>query len=308
MEISVRACDNFGGGKKMLVTYRLPQSVPNFSIRDVISADLILGKFSVNMEHVHKEAWEVVYALKGSVEVLLGDEWIVLRENHCVFIYPGTVHDIVSTTQYSESLVCSFIPVGVYNVLPNQALRCGSAERTIVDQSIMELKTNIQPDRDIVDNYTYAEKRSIREAHQMLCSYLVQFSIRLMREYKQNDKDEVFYKSQRGKDYDYIVNQINKYIEKHATDPLTVQAIAEHFHYSRSRLYKIFKAATGEDLNTVIKRKQLTEAQKLLLAGELPVRKIAGCVGFNSESYFSLWFKKMTGKTPTVFRNRKMEG
>ncbi|MDN6161557.1 MAG: helix-turn-helix transcriptional regulator, partial [Atopostipes sp.] len=47
---------------------------------------------------------------------------------------------------------------------------------------------------------------------------------------------------------------------------------------------------------------QLRDAQQLLLYSDLLIKNIASQIGMSSQEYFSKFFKKRTGYSPTEFR------
>jgi AraC-like DNA-binding protein len=64
----------------------------------------------------------------------------------------------------------------------------------------------------------------------------------------------------------------------------------------------LFKKETGVSINAYIMDKRLEEAALLLSESERPVMEIAATLAFNSQSYFTLLFRKRYGKTPKDYR------
>ena len=99
-----------------------------------------------------------------------------------------------------------------------------------------------------------------------------------------------------------LVSEITKYIRKHLSEPISVEALARHLCRGRSRLSTDFKQVTGENLSEFILKKKIEEGKKLLRRTDKPAVEIAFFLGFSSQSHFSRVFKRQTGMTPGEFR------
>lgn len=72
---------------------------------------------------------------------------------------------------------------------------------------------------------------------------------------------------------------------------------------SYSGLRSLFKAVQHESLHDFLRRTRLDQARLLLADERLSVKEVALRLNFSSESYFSHWFRRNTGLTPSVFRS-----
>ena len=73
-------------------------------------------------------------------------------------------------------------------------------------------------------------------------------------------------------------------------------------HISPNYFSRLFKRVTKEGCNEYIVRKRIEKAKSLLETTSLKTGKIAMMVGYRDTNYFSLAFKKHTGKSPTKYR------
>jgi AraC-like DNA-binding protein len=67
---------------------------------------------------------------------------------------------------------------------------------------------------------------------------------------------------------------------------------------------KMFKKATGLTLTDYLGRVRVEKAKNLLLNPHLRVSEIAYTVGFQSLTHFNRVFRKLTGESPTDFREK----
>ncbi len=96
------------------------------------------------------------------------------------------------------------------------------------------------------------------------------------------------------------------YIEKNYADKdLNLNSICSYLSISASRFSTIFKNATGETFMEVLIRTRMQKAKELLENTDLKNYEIAEKVGFSDPHYFSIAFKKMTGKTPSEYAKEK---
>lgn len=72
---------------------------------------------------------------------------------------------------------------------------------------------------------------------------------------------------------------------------------------SYSRLRDLFKASRSETLHDFLQRTRLDEARRLLGDSRLTVKEVAARLHFSSEFYFSHFFRKASGASPSQFRH-----
>lgn len=99
-----------------------------------------------------------------------------------------------------------------------------------------------------------------------------------------------------------IIAKAKYYISEHLTEELTVSNIAVSLYITPNYFSRLFKRVTKEGCNEYIVRKRIEKAKSLLDTTSLKVGEIALMVGYRDTNYFSLAFKKHTGKSPTKYR------
>ena len=91
---------------------------------------------------------------------------------------------------------------------------------------------------------------------------------------------------------------------EHPDHPFTLEDLAKKAGTGRSAFVKRFHAAFRKSPFAFLKELRLREAARLLATTELPIKVIAGRVGYSSRSYFSRAFSKLYGMDPSQFRSR----
>lgn len=100
----------------------------------------------------------------------------------------------------------------------------------------------------------------------------------------------------------HIVSQAIKYIEHNLNDKLELDIVAAALYYSKFHLHRIFTKVVGLTIHDYSKRRQLTEAAKLLVFSAKPIIEIALISGYESQQAFTDIFKAMYKTTPAEFR------
>lgn len=100
-----------------------------------------------------------------------------------------------------------------------------------------------------------------------------------------------------------LVAALSAMLERPA-DPLSLDALARMAGMSRSVFADRFSAAFGAPPIEFLKRIRLREAARLLSTTDLPVKKIARVVGYESRSYFSRAFRARYALDPSDYRSR----
>ena len=99
------------------------------------------------------------------------------------------------------------------------------------------------------------------------------------------------------------VQEILQYAVNHVEEDLRIDALAERFYVSRSKLKRDFQSAAGMPLHEYVTSIRLHRA-KVLLAEDMPLSMIAERCGFGSDSSFSYMFHRRTGMTPGEYRRQ----
>ena len=109
----------------------------------------------------------------------------------------------------------------------------------------------------------------------------------------------------------HIVRTFKQHLEAHyrglaagTVDTLyQVQDYATAQHLHPNYFSTVIKKKTGKTVNTWIREKTISEAQALLTRSHASIQQIAYQLGFNDAPHFSRFFKKQTGRSPSVFRS-----
>lgn len=96
------------------------------------------------------------------------------------------------------------------------------------------------------------------------------------------------------------------YIESNLAQPLNLDVVSNHCHFSPFHFHRIFSGVMNETLNNYVGRKRLEKAVNLLVfRRELSITNIAFDCGFSSSANFAKSVKKYFGYSPTEIRSPK---
>lgn len=96
-------------------------------------------------------------------------------------------------------------------------------------------------------------------------------------------------------------NLILKYIDDHMAEALTLDELANAFHYNPNYFIRYFKALFNMSPNQYIRKARIENAKRLLIHSNLSIEEIAAQVGLE-KFYFSKIFKQFTSMSPSQFR------
>ena len=102
----------------------------------------------------------------------------------------------------------------------------------------------------------------------------------------------------------FIVNQAMAYIEKHYSEKLTLQEVAETCYVSQWHLSKLLNKYAGQSFYDILNKVRINAARELLKDPSLRVGDIGMMVGYMDNAHFSRIFKKLTGCSANEYRNQ----
>ena len=97
---------------------------------------------------------------------------------------------------------------------------------------------------------------------------------------------------------------ITSYMHAHLADRITLDDLAREVTMSRFHFLRLFSATTGLSPIQFVTELRIDTARRYLAASDEPIRLLGKRVGFTSASHFTATFTKMTGCSPTTYRQR----
>lgn len=94
------------------------------------------------------------------------------------------------------------------------------------------------------------------------------------------------------------------YIDSNLHYPISLADLAVYTRRNAAYLSVLFKKELGVSMKTYIAQKRLEEAKRMLAHTDMTISQIANTLAFNTQSYFTLLFRKQSGETPEQYRNR----
>lgn len=103
------------------------------------------------------------------------------------------------------------------------------------------------------------------------------------------------------------INAIMADIDGNFTQDITLQDLAEKYAVSVSNLSGIIKRETGMTFTEHLAKRRVKKAEQLLKNEKYSVAEVGKMVGYHDYYYFTKWFKKLTGITPSKYRSDRKE-
>ncbi|OAS14899.1 response regulator [Paenibacillus oryzisoli] len=102
-----------------------------------------------------------------------------------------------------------------------------------------------------------------------------------------------------------VIEHIQTYISDNFTKNLTIAEIAASVYLSQTYVSLLFKQETGETIYEYLMKVRIAKAKELLRDPRIKFYEVCELVGYTDPSYFSKLFKKMTGLTPSAYRDQQ---
>ena len=284
--------------------YRLSRIV---TVQEIVSADYVKGLHPSTQYHAHKDAWELCVCLEGETVVIRDLTQYMLSPGQILLIQPSVGHDISIFQKGSSAFVVSFTCNNSDHLRPlrDAVIQADEPQLELFQNMIVELNATFEHstgERGPLHLFQFIpSEESPLGAEQMICCYMEQLLISLLRSVTMNKGQVVRTGQFREAIQSYLVDQVTTYITEHMGERLTVEQIAAHFHYSRARLSTIYKQYTGLGINEMITYRRIKQAKVMLVEQRKPVAQIAEELGFSSPQYFSHKFAEIVGVPPSKF-------
>ena len=248
----------------------------------------------------HHSAAEIVYCIENFYQVTVGGTVYNLNPDDILFIPPDTLHSIRGGDGIRLIFLIDLMPLHDFidfNIIETVIMHPLLMSEKKLPVLYEKVKHHLNDITDI-----YFRSQSMWEL--LIFSRLMQMYADIgrysfnRREPDPEDEHSLLY-------YEKFANLL-KYTDAHLDEALSLEWAADFTGFSKYHFLRLFKEYTGMTYYDHLSHKRIQAAQKLLSSKE-SVTNIAVRTGFNNLTSFSRSFKKLTGMSPSQYRNRREE-
>ncbi len=246
--------------------------------------------------------WEMVYVDKGTVLVKSEREELVLGQGDVIFHKPNEFHAIRAYNSEPNFFVISFVSHSPamtffkkYHTMLDQRLR------PFISAIIKEAEATFTiPKNEPMLTQLVKKENAILGGEQFIKTYLEQLLILLLRDIHNISELKVF-PSKESMEH-HLISCIQEYLETNVEKEFKMAAVCAHVGYSKSYLYRLFHEQTGTTIAAYRTELRVKRAKQLIRENRLNFSQISDRLSFDNPQYFSRVFKRVTGMSPSEFK------
>ncbi len=258
--------------------------------------------------------WEFVYVVDGSVLIEADGVPYILKKGEVLFHHPNEFHTLHSYNGSCPKLIIisfsSNSPALKEFCHGQMTVNPGDSQLLVklLEEAGNAFSTMLYTPMDHA--YLTPNQDAPFGSEQMVGLYLQQFLICLLRHIqpKSLERTSSFHldihlpHSQNPR-----VEETIQLLSQHLTSPLQLHDICHTMGISRSRLQQLFNAEFKCGVMEFFLRLKATAAKQMLLQKGRSITDISFELGFSSPAYFSAFFKKYFGCTPSQYRKSALD-
>ena len=258
---------------------------------------------AVRADYIGKQHWhpfvEILVSIADGNEVQINDALFKMGINDIMTIYPGDLHSIRKVNgqslwviQFSENLLDILYELkGNIGLISQYSFWKYDPAGMNSERMVMQIKEFFK----VADS-----EEAFCEVH--MYALLLDF-FRLLGERCIGIRKE---DSKGAANGDFgkikIIAEICQYISQNCVSPLTLDEIAKYAGLSKSYFSHLFKQYTNSTFVDYLTEERVKLAKTYFKGSEVSITNIAFESGFSSISSFNRAFKKITGLSPSAFR------
>jgi AraC family transcriptional activator of pobA len=244
--------------------------------------------------HRHADLCQLLYVRKGQAQIDIEGQQLVVREAALQVVPPQCVHGFRFSEDIDGYVVTLAAPLiaqlqaetgATHDVLAHPALYLAGTDRgylTTLFSALLREYQNLQPGRDVM-------------LHSLINVALVWVGRQAT---ARNSSRQA---PQRGRRY---LAHFVSLIETHFREQPSVEHLAYKVGLSVAQLNNICRDLAGLSALQVVHQRMLLEAKRNLIYTSMTVAQVADVLGFADPAYFSRFFKRLTGLSPSDFRSQ----
>ena len=251
--------------------------------------------YDSSVPHRHNY-YEVFLFIEGSGSHFIDFENFPIHNNSIHFVSPGQVHMVKrGIGSYGFAILFSrdfYYTNARQDTLFTLPFLNNNSRKPVIDLNEEQFEPLLQLVKEMENEFNGADPHR----QELIYSLLNILLIRAKRYF--SDSRDSATESGPGR----IFRQFRVLLENSFTTLHSPSAYAEKLAVSEKYLNQVVKNISGRTVSEHIAARISLEARRLLLHSDLSFKEIAAFLHFEDASYFSRFFRKQSGKTPSQFR------
>jgi len=249
--------------------------------------------------HYHPE-YELTLIVHGKGTRMVGDHHENFESGDLVFIGPDLPHTWMSDRHMEGN--CKVVVIQFTKELIQRFI--GLEEDAKINSFLSDSKRGLTINSNMNDNVKNLIKALPSKTGIDKISVFLQI-LHLLSTLESRTLSSSFYQPLKGAENEKRINTVCQYIQKHSTEPLTIQRAASIIHLTPSAFCKFFKRITGKTFSDYVNDIRIANVCRDLIATDKQVSTIAFENGFDTLTYFNRIFLKKKGMKPSHYRMDK---
>ena len=250
------------------------------------------------------------YGVSGKTRVELADSVYILEHGSLLLLQPGMKYRLNVAEENCPSQIIGInfdylndhsdqgVPIPPENpdIFQPSAILGGVTFSDVSCLNTPQLLNNFQTVENEIMEMNREYNEQFRFYPGFLSAKMHQILVAVVRRLTQFNEQE-------GSAQKDIVDEIIQYIHGHYNGPLKNSMIGEAFNYHPNYINYLIMKYTGRSLHQYIIDVRINKAIGLLETTDKKIREISLEVGFSDTAHFSRTFRKVTGRSPSDYRN-----
>lgn len=235
---------------------------------------------------------EIIYIIKGKHPLYLDSKPYELCEGEMMIYAPGAYHEMRGRSDASAYIISFELSGGSLSEIYNRVITLTPSQR----------RTYINIMEDALACYTSRGKNSTLRG-MVPKDGTSEYELLRIRAQLEFFLIDIQGKSTEKARSDADFERVTEYLEEHVCENLSLSDIAKGSGMSVSKLKMLMRSKFGGGAVNYFIGMKIEEAKRLIDAGNYNFTEISDLLGFSSLHYFSRLFKKVTGQTPSEYKN-----
>ncbi|WP_191601347.1 helix-turn-helix domain-containing protein [Marinomonas algicola] len=248
--------------------------------------------------HRHGRMFQVLCIFDGRIEVRIDEQNHHLTGGWAITIPAGSVHGFRFSPDTDGVILTLADPI-----LADQTQQ--KAHHYIEGLTRMASVIQIDPKNVLFNQlkqYLQLIKAEIKN-HYSGQQVMLEWLVRMVLVTLQRQADYSRLSTDDNQSSNRLLDQFKQLMEAHYHEQWKVAQYAKAMNMSVSSLNRLCHETIGSATKNVLQDRLLIEAKRKLIYTREPLDQIAYALGFKDPAYFSRFFKKMAGGSPSLYRN-----